>query len=1195
MNFVSSIAGSVEAQARWALHVHFLLAALGFQTPEDLRKVLAGDFAAGVQRLWSWISSIYWRSPEGFASYLNEPSAMEALRVAELVPLKRKQRDLIGKVYSGEDRVAQSRSLQLVARGISDERAGDARPRTKFMWFTPDFYGDQSLSASEWAAACSEDFNAGVIDSGNHECKPDVCYKGKLGKRGWCRMRFFHNAQVAQPNGEAVFKMVHGAQLVPRWSYGSAGGASPPIADESQWNAGEPLVEQNQPFIGPLMGAMYGGPRCNHHVSVLLRLPPVTGTEPICAAAQAERVNAAIALIAKLLNDANHYCGDYCGKAQPQMDNLFRHLAQAQAGLLKSLDDLREDDPAEAVLYRAKRVVYRMMNVCARRMHKGMPEMVSYLLDEEGECPEFFCSHSFRPVFVPMLLSPYEAAVAQRSLAVGGRPSVAAEMTDMVFGDDGDDDTDQGDVLQYRNARVDYECRPSVFAEWPFYFFQAGVGIVPRSKDTAYIFSARHPLHKKLALRVRTQSAWKVPLLYGPAVPSTDDDPHRRAVLLQLLLRPWQAVSDLLPADGREVTQAWVIAYFQAWYDGLVQTRQTWLSNPARSKRPPRLTEGSDEESKTYWAFQTLRIMRNIDLLPSKRLEQSLPAPLCSVGAETGCDEGLPGGFAGSQGSSDSEEQRATLGEVLGNGSDGDGDGEAFFGDADGCAVSSRHERCEEQRCGMPSMTCDIGDLATGRATGGGSGAESLYSARLQRIAAERLPRAERDRHPWPPHCTPCLRVDVEAVAKFQSFQEALFATADDCSCMDTAVELDPVNANACVVPRIEVAVIEVLDICASVQPGPVVVLESAFHLVETGLLNVPGAGRVNRKQALSFLHFASWVQRKKNEDWVAEGVLHCELSTLQPLRAVTLGGPGTGKTTLNSICKAFARFWLGEDSVRTGALSHAAARIAAGRTFHSMYRLPRRNMRDRTAGLAADALARYKEEWRAVEVEFKDEISMVGCDVYFQMYIRSLTAKRGLPLPDGRVVPNIASLDSGDFMQLPPVEKLALFEDVPLPVDVADPLSNVTPCAQDERRGNGGSTTDGKKKGVKVTRDDAQATYLRECYWGQQYWRGAAVVTFLDVNTRSDLALAQILDEMRQCRLSKASYGILQSRVVGTRLVGGCVAADPPGVLDPRLTREPFNDPNEPPVHIVFRHYARAALAYQNALFQAERQGRRL
>ena len=47
--------------------------------------------------------------------------------------------------------------------------------------------------------------------------------------------------------------------------------------------------------------------------------------------------------------------------------------------------------------------------------------------------------------------------------------------------------------------------------------------------------------------------------------------------------------------------------------------------------------------------------------------------------------------------------------------------------------------------------------------------------------------------------------------------------------------------------------------------------------------------------------------------------------------------------------------------------------------------------------------------------------------------------------------------------------------------------------------------------------------------------------------------------------------------------------------MLDPRLTREPFNDPNEPPVHIVFRHSARAALSYQNALFQAERQGRRL
>ena len=94
LGFVSSIAGAVEAQARFALHVHFLLATLGFQTPDDLRTLLGADFAAGLQRIWGWISSIYWRSPEGFASYLDEPCALEALQDEELVPVSKKQRAL---------------------------------------------------------------------------------------------------------------------------------------------------------------------------------------------------------------------------------------------------------------------------------------------------------------------------------------------------------------------------------------------------------------------------------------------------------------------------------------------------------------------------------------------------------------------------------------------------------------------------------------------------------------------------------------------------------------------------------------------------------------------------------------------------------------------------------------------------------------------------------------------------------------------------------------------------------------------------------------------------------------------------------------------------------------------------------------------------------------------------------------------
>ena len=185
-------------------------------------------------------------------------------------------------------------------------------------------------------------------------------------------------------------------------------------------------------------------------------------------------------------------------------------------------------------------------------------------------------------------------------------------------------------------------------------------------------------------------------------------------------------------------------------------------------------------------------------------------------------------------------------------------------------------------------------------------------------------------------------------------------------------------------------------------------------------------------------MHFVSWAQRKKIVQWQIEGLLGGARDERPPLRAVTLGGPGTGKTTLTAIQKAFARLWLGAESVRSGALSHAAARIAGGRTFHSMYRLPRRSLQDPTALLSCDALVQLKEGWRSAEVEFKDEISMVGCDVNYQRYHRSLTANGSFTRADGGVAPNIASSDTGDFMQLPPVEKFALFEEVPLASEAA-------------------------------------------------------------------------------------------------------------------------------------------------------------
>ena len=299
---------------------------------------------------------------------------------------------------------------------------------------------------------------------------------------------------------------------------------------------------------------------------------------------------------------------------------------------------------------------------------------------------------------------------------------------------------------------------------------------------------------------------------------------------------------------------------------------------------------------------------------------------------------------------------------------------------------------------------------------------------------------------------------------------------------------------------------------------------------------------------------------------------------------------------------KFFAKFWLGEDADAAGAPSHAAARLIGGRTLHSLDKLPRHSLADKTASLSVDAVRRLKEDRSPVQVVFRDEISMVGSDQYYQMPHRAVTAKGSHSTRDGRVLAGVGEVDQGgscSFHQwtgflcssrclgTPPLRMI--WRSFPrmhiVPVLMQSVLSSLPGmhAVPVQMRSVGGRAT---------TNDIRVQRYRYECYWGQQRWRDADVVTFLEANARSDRALARILAEMRECKLSTASYRFLQSRVVGASEAHGSSKVLPAGVVDPRLMQAPFDDPLHPPVHVVFRHSSRALLSYQNALRQVERLG---
>ena len=202
---VRAYMGVVEPQMRKALHLHMLVQLLGFSHPEDIFRddVLPDIF----RRVWYFVASISFRSSEGFADYLATPSAMDALRQEPLLPLTQKQRGMIG-----EERAVQTMRAQLEARGL-EQVPTPLRRREQASYVTSTMHKNKSVDAKQWAAEAVRSVCASTRKTGNHVCRPDVCHKGSIGKKGFCRMYFFHWARAVDKHGKMVAKRSHGIAL----------------------------------------------------------------------------------------------------------------------------------------------------------------------------------------------------------------------------------------------------------------------------------------------------------------------------------------------------------------------------------------------------------------------------------------------------------------------------------------------------------------------------------------------------------------------------------------------------------------------------------------------------------------------------------------------------------------------------------------------------------------------------------------------------------------------------------------------------------------------------------------------------------------------------------------------------------------------------------------------------------------------
>ena len=169
--------------------------------------------------------------------------------------------------------------------------------------------------------------------------------------------------------------------------------------------AGAPALETTHPFHFKMNPAILLGPVCNHDLGVLLRIPSCGATQ-----ATSEKL---IASMLDAMGDNEFYCASYSSKDQPHVEGLLMTLAEGLRA--KEEDILKAQKAGETITPHeiARKTLHQLQSSTNRRMHKGFPEMLTYLLNKPME----YCSHMFATVpYDPLYRVIYKLALAHNGI-----------------------------------------------------------------------------------------------------------------------------------------------------------------------------------------------------------------------------------------------------------------------------------------------------------------------------------------------------------------------------------------------------------------------------------------------------------------------------------------------------------------------------------------------------------------------------------------------------------------------------------------------------------------------------------------------------------------------------------------------------------------------------------------------------------
>ena len=507
--------GVTEPQMRGSLHIHVLLHLYSFTTPAAFVELARAGLQGLQERLRTWVESCLYTSLEAVARQLPSPDeGRDYLRSLQPFPHTEKQRVLLRARVDAPSLSPDWPDCSTWFAGCREESLPAsppwADPREDALRGLPHFLpwprSRPEHLRQESYKVLLYDVRHTALHCCLHDCTSRTCHKGFLGRIGFCCLGFWNWGRVTDASGETRWQRLHGHALQPRGTIG----IWPPQKNVI-------LTERHHAFHTRFNLAVLLAAKCNHDISILVRAPD--------AAALVDSASFA-SCMASSVQLASFYATAYMSKVQPHISNLFDVLAAGQRRLEEHMATGRSAGAPELPgTARMRKTLTRMLTSAQRRSHKSMPEMVHYLLGY----PEAYCSHAFRALYVRDLL---EQALAKRSaeseehflVAAGANPSAPTHAFPQARA-----------AVPANLQATDYMHRGVPLAQWPLYFYVAGVSRSKKPRGStglppAFVpFAPGHPDGCANLQRVLLLERWYVPQLTGAHLPPVAVDPEGRA------------------------------------------------------------------------------------------------------------------------------------------------------------------------------------------------------------------------------------------------------------------------------------------------------------------------------------------------------------------------------------------------------------------------------------------------------------------------------------------------------------------------------------------------------------------------------------------------------------------------------------------------------------------------------------------